>query len=181
MLASFSGGPAFADREFGIAVSGSPTFDFNRDGFRDLVVGEQRVSYGPFVSAQGRAWVFSGSDASVLWSTLRNNAPGYSRPLTFGYSVAALGDFNGDGFDDVAVGNPSATGLLGPGAGEVLVASGRDGGTLLDVLGTSSWDYLGYSVAGVGDASGDNVADLLIGCPLGPSAQLLVARTLGHG
>jgi hypothetical protein len=103
----------------------------------------------------------------VLWGTYAEYPQGYSRPFTLGYSVSAAGDFDGDGFSDVAVGNPSSFGPLGPGMGEVRVVSGRTHRALDRSTGTSSWDYLGYSVAGVGDTNGDGLDDVLVGMPLG--------------
>ena len=180
VLSDFWMGPALFDREFGISVSGSETFDFNGDGRRDLVVGEQRVAYGPH-QPEGLAWVFSSADDSVLWSKHVIYDTSYGQPVTFGYAVAALGDFNRDGFDDIAVGDPPTFGLLGPGAGEVSVYSGRDGGMLFQISGASSWDYLGYSVAAAGDANGDLAGDLVVGAPLGTAPNAISKARLLHG
>jgi hypothetical protein len=83
----------------------------------------------------------------------------------FGRAVAGVGDWNGDGFADVAVGAPHAS----PGGlaeqGQVQVISGASGGILLALVGVSSGDRFGAALAGAGDLDGDGVADLLVGAP----------------
>jgi len=88
-----------------------------------------------------------------------------------GFSVASAGDVNGDGFDDLIIGAPSAD----PGddnvAGEAYVVFGAAGGwgaafDLAALNGTNGFrlegvdaeDQAGYSVAGAGDVNGDGYA-----------------------
>ena len=95
-----------------------------------------------------------------------------------GYQVAWAGDLNGDGFDDVLVGAPSATAASGD-VGRVYVVLGRasasgasisladvaagTGGFVLD--GITLQGRLGAGVAAAGDVNGDGLADLIIGAP----------------
>ena len=83
---------------FGITVAGAG--DVNGDGYDDVIVGAtQNDAAG--VNA-GRAYVYFGGlgmDA-VADLTLTGEAAGDN----FGISVAAAGDVNGDGYDDVIVG-----------------------------------------------------------------------------
>jgi hypothetical protein len=86
----------------------------------------------------------------------------------FGSSVAGIGDLNGDGFSDVAVGAP----LYGNGnieEGAVFVYLGSSTGlvtTAHRVLEINSIHArLGAAVASAGDVNGDNLADLLVGAP----------------
>src|SRR5438067_12558289 len=88
--------------------------DFNGDGFADLAVGVPQESVGS-VGKAGAVNVIYGSPTGLratgnqLWT---QNSPGVPTVAeangTFGTSVAA-GDFNGDGFSDLAVGVPGAT------------------------------------------------------------------------
>ncbi|MCZ6598017.1 MAG: FG-GAP-like repeat-containing protein, partial [Planctomycetota bacterium] len=84
----------------------------------------------------------------------------------FGASVAAAGDVDGDGLDDVVVGAEQHAAEAeggGEGSGYVRVFSGADGGLLLEVPGSRAGDRFGAAVAGVGDLDGDGRADLLVG------------------
>lgn len=79
----------------------------------------------------------------------------------FGSVVAAVGDQNGDGYDDFAVGSH----LSHTGPDYVNLYSG-DGGSLIRTytLGQSS-DGLGLSLAGAGDVDRDGYDDVVIGYP----------------
>ena len=82
-----------------------------------------------------------------------------------GASVAGIGDANGDGYPDVAVGHPNAEAI-----GEVLVFNGGATGvgvsparTLRPPGDTSSG--FGTVVSSAGDFDGDGYADLVVGAP----------------
>ena len=78
---------------FGLSVAGAG--DLNGDGYGDVVV-----------SAKDAAFIYHGSSAGLIDPpALTLEGPAGSQ---FGDSVAALGDTNGDGFDDLGVGAPSA-------------------------------------------------------------------------
>lgn len=92
-----------------------------------------------------------------------------------GYSVAGVGDVNGDGFDDVAIGAPSAIDIIaGPstvtGAGAVFLYFGSATGlpaTASRVLRASTPvanALFGFSIAG-GNVAGDSKSDIIIGAP----------------
>ncbi len=82
-----------------------------------------------------------------------------------GDAVAAAGDVDADGFDDVIVGLPSAD-QNGPASGSAIVYSGSDGSVIHAFHGLLSGDSLGTSVSGAGDVDGDGHADLIVGAPL---------------
>jgi hypothetical protein len=91
----------------------------------------------------------------ALLATVTGPAAG----AAFGASIARLGDANGDGKPDVAVG---ATGL----GGSVRVLSGADWSTLFMLPAPEPGTGFGSLVAAVGDVNGDGHADLACGAPL---------------
>ena len=97
-----------------------------------------------------------------------------------GVSVASAGDVNGDGIDDLLIGQRSA-GDNPPGAGSSYVVFGNSSGfgaefdiSSLDgqdgfrVNGEAANDASGASVSSAGDINGDGFDDLLIGVSLLP-------------
>lgn len=82
----------------------------------------------------------------------------------YGTAVAVLGDVDGDGADDFAVGSPGSD-LAGADAGTVQVVSGRTGSALYAVHGAAAGDRFGHSIAAVGDVDGDLVPDWIAGAP----------------
>ncbi len=129
---------------FGYRVAGAG--DANGDGTPDVLVG----AFGDddHGSASGSAWLFSGADGSVLFSTY-----GETSGSCFGNALAS-GDVNGDGFSDVLVG--AATPYLNnTHAGTVRAYSGSCFGGLT---------LVGSGVAGSGGFVPELVAE---GCPAG--------------
>jgi len=88
-----------SESEFGFSVSGAG--DVNNDGFDDVVIGAPCFAEDQL--EEGRVFVFYGASdglsAEAAWMAEPNQVEAY-----FGGSVAAAGDVNGDGFDDVLVG-----------------------------------------------------------------------------
>ncbi len=99
-----------------------------------------------------------------------------------GRSVSSAGDFNGDGFDDILIGAPSADAANNskPGAGDcyVIFGSASPAGTVdLANLGSAgvtifgatagvgNGSAAGTSVSGAGDVNGDGFGDLILGAP----------------
>ncbi len=142
---------------FGFDVSEAG--DVNNDGFDDFIVGIPHDATNGLYS--GAAMVYSGVDGSVLY-TYQGNAAGRA----VGFSVAGLGDINNDGFDDFAVGKPSATpsSLSAPGTGRITVYSGIDGSVIRAHVGVAG-SQMGEEIANAGDVDGDGVNDILAGQP----------------
>jgi len=98
--------------------------------------------------------------ASTAGTTLSGGAAGD----TYATSVALVGDLDGDGYGDLAVGAPGYSG----GAGAVYLYRGSSTGlgtTAATLLQGSGTDNYGASVAGAGDFNGDGYGDLLTGAP----------------
>ncbi|HET6201917.1 MAG TPA: FG-GAP-like repeat-containing protein [Planctomycetota bacterium] len=128
---------------FGRALAG--VGDVNGDGKDDLIVGAFLADPGGLADA-GEAKVFSGGTGSELF-TFSGTTPGQH----LGTSVAGVGDVNGDGVPDVAVGDASSAKIFS-------VANG----TLLLTLSPFS-EYYGHALSGVGDVNGDGRADIIAG------------------
>jgi len=82
-----------------------------------------------------------------------------------GYSVAHVGDVNGDGVPDLFVGAPQADPNGLSEAGSATLFSGATGAQLRRWDGSAAFDWLGFSVAGAGDVDGDGVPDVIVGAP----------------
>ncbi|WP_272867681.1 Ig-like domain-containing protein [Crenothrix polyspora] len=194
--------------------------DVNGDGFNDYVVTAPRAEATASTFDAGRAYLMFGTEAGLGkgfdlndlsptqgiringtenyedlgGSTLfaggnDDNADAY---YGMGSSVNSIGDINGDGITDFAIGSPEwgdqvadaqSTGrtyiVYGKGAGmdwsDINLASlGSQGfimqGSITDVsngfnFNTTHHDQLGFSVSNGGDVNGDGIDDFLIGAP----------------
>jgi hypothetical protein len=136
--------------------------DVNGDGYDDVIVGADLYD-GPD-SAEGRAFVYHGSSAGLqlaaAWTGEANQAGAW-----YGYSVAAAGDIDGDGYSDVIVGVPFYDNGE-TSEGRAYVYYGSAGGVAGGVWTVDSRQYmsgLGWSVASAGDVNGDGYADVIVG------------------
>ncbi len=146
-------GDTLGDR-FGFSVSEAG--DVNNDGFDDILVG---IPYdGTNGTKAVSVKVFSGLDGSVLFF-IPATAPG----RTSGWSVAGMGDINGDGHDDFAVGEPQRSSASSSNS-RVRVFSGIDGSLIRVHLSPASI-LSGSSIANAGDINGDGTNDLIVGQP----------------
>jgi len=151
---------------FGTAVAALG--DQNGDGIPDFAVG---------VPGADRVDIISGADRTVIRSLHDPKAlPG----LNFGFAVLGVGDVNGDGVEDVAVGAPGPLGNTvalpcqpsietcpRPDWGRVFIFSGANG-ALIRTIVPSSPDFFvfGAALATLGDVTGDGVPDLAVGSPV---------------
>jgi len=149
--------------------------DFNHDGFFDIAIGVPYESDGGHTHA-GAVNILYGSAAGFTRQDYFSAAAIAAPTVTvgggdhFGWSLAA-GDFDGDGYTDLAVGAPNSD-CCGPDAGLVCVLYGGPGG-LTKVEG-AAFDYLsgmndvdshyGWALASA-DFDGDGHDDLAIGVP----------------
>jgi MYXO-CTERM domain-containing protein len=128
--------------------------DFDADGFADVAAGSW--IYG---LETGGVATYHGS-ASGLATSATRTLVGESEGDFFGCALAA-GDFDGDGYDDLAVG----ASYHDMGNGRVYVyAGGLTGITAVpDVtLDGAAGAWLGSALAAVGDVNADGYADLLV-------------------
>lgn len=163
-------------------LAASQPADFNGDGFSDLAVGVPFESVGDIFDT-GALNVLYGSAAglasagSQFWHQDSSGVggDGAEEGDNFGDALAS-GDFNGDGFADLAVGVPGEwVGAVGR-AGAVNVLYGSDAGLI--ALGSQFWhqdslgvkgraeeeDAFGTSLAS-DDFNGDGFSDLAVGVP----------------
>ncbi len=99
------------------------------------------------------------SAQNILY-TLTGERPGDH----FGWAIANLGDLNGDGDGDFAVGAPYAD-YAGSDSGAVFVISGGTGTPLFRINGPAAMSFFGHSVAAAGDVNGDGTMDIIAGAP----------------
>ena len=156
------------------------TGDLNADGMMDLAVGAWSYS-----SNQGRAYIFYG-DREYAWNGVYSypqEPPSVNKPQGFRYDIEgtqsseelgrafAVGDFDGDGANDLAVGAPA----YNSNQGRVYLFL-NDGDLATDdseadvvIIGNTS-QMFGFSLAAgdvisSSDETPDNIDDLVIGAP----------------
>jgi FG-GAP repeat/FG-GAP-like repeat len=149
---------------FGAAVASAG--DLNGDGLADVLIGDPGDDAAGFDA--GRAYVYLSADGAL--DTTEDVALGGTAPYQeFGYSLAAAGDVNGDGFGDFLVGSPHVSSSardprdLGRTALYFGDAEFARAPQSVSLAGDSMNDHFGISVAGAGDLNGDGFADVLIG------------------
>jgi len=160
---------------FGSAVAGIG--DLDGDGFLDLAVGAPQDDDGD--TDRGAVWIlFLNADGTVRNERkISNRRGGFSGDLDdndrFGGAVANIGDLDGDGVTDLAVGAiQDDDGANNAGAVWILfmradgsVASNRK---ISDTRGgfegdLDSDDHFGSAVAGIGDLDNDGIPDIAVG------------------
>lgn len=179
----------FQDERFGAALASG---DFNADGYADLAIGIPGavISQGVEISQAGAVLVLAGSPAGLsavdaLW--LHQALPDVEDEAEtadhFGASLAA-GDFNGDGWDDLAMGVTGEDIDSIPNAGALHVFYGSASG--LSTLGSQFLhqdkpgvdsnaeedDHFGWALA-AGDLSGDGIDDLAVGVPYEDNVEIV--------
>ncbi len=147
-----------ADEErFGRTVSSAG--DVNGDGYADVLVSADAWPYGTW---QGKVYLYLGSAAGLASTPAWSVTGGAGGRM--GVAVTGVGDVNGDGYADVAVGEPGY-----PEAnfqGQVTLYLGTPDGLSTTpawtLTGELAFDYLGTSLASAGDVDADGYADLLV-------------------
>lgn len=151
---SLLGGP-----ELGLGERVSGLSDVTGDGVPDLVTVVRGDAGG--LTAQ-TVQIRSGADGSVVAAELFHT--GEEPNQTASSRLSEVGDVNGDSVSDFIVGIPEASQGIVSGGFEI--RSGVDASLIRAVDATSGMFEFGYSVAGVGDVTGDGVGDYAAGVPL---------------
>ncbi|MDP6942442.1 MAG: integrin alpha [Planctomycetota bacterium] len=138
-----------------LGTSVASNVDVNNDGYMDIIAGAPNADING--NDSGEVLVFSGIDGSIIYRLAGDSASDY-----FGQAVAGLGDLNGDGFDDFAVG-AYLDDKNGTDSGSVFVYSGIDGSVITEKYGDSGGDYFGWSIAGGQDLNNDGFNDWIAG------------------
>ena len=155
--------------------------DLNNDGVNDIAVGAHKDNCSADSGCSG--WddrgvihiLFMDSDENVdsveEIDARVSNGPSLGNNFFFGWSVANIGDYDGDGVDDLVAGSYKA----GPGSsqGAIFIMFMNTDGSLDKTIeinsGTtngpdlSNSDNFGWSIANIGDLDGNDVNDLAVG------------------
>ena len=153
--------------------------DLDNDSSIDVAIG----SAGELTDlvGYGRVDVYHGGLAGLGHArTYEMNQQG----TLFGYAVAGAGDLDGDGYDDLAIGEPlnSSQSL---GEGKVWLFRGGENGTAanpdLTIDGGTPNQRFGTAFASAGDIDGDGYGDLFIAKPGGNGGRGEIQLQFGSG
>ena len=128
--------------------------DTNADGTEDIFVGDYFAFGG-----EGRAYVYSGADGSLLHTIRPETAA--DRGVGPGRGIP---DVDGDGYDDLIVAAYLSSAAVEEG-GKVYLYSGADGSILHQVTGSVPFDQLGVDALSLGDLDADGSREYLLTAP----------------
>lgn len=162
--ASWTNGPNQDSAFYGASVAF--VGDINNDGYGDVIVGSPNFMDADSLR-KGKVSLYLGEATTlspfVSWSYISDQAD-----CDFGFSAAAAGDVNGDGYADLMIGAPNYD-MTYTDEGRVFIFFGSDSGfsNLPDWTsngGTANANF-GYAVSSAGDMNNDGYDDIIIGSP----------------
>jgi len=149
---------------FGLGLAGGG--DANGDGYADLVVSTP-YAFTSSGNNSGRVHVYFGGSAGLPAAPSQSFDGPDGAEAIYGSGVAILGDVNGDGYADLAVGAEYTTVSGASGSGRVhIYPGGAAGFAVAPNLTIDSPDpagRFGASLGSGGDLDGDGYADLVVG------------------
>lgn len=168
------------------AYSGSATMsgDADGDGLPDVLIGA--VGHDGVAGADsGAAYLISAPGGTVNMADATATFEGAAADDSAA-AVAFIGDGNGDGYDDFAVGATHNSDAVPLGGAVYIERGGADLSGVASLAGAdaiwtgaSASGYAGYSLAGVGDVTGDGLADVGIGNYANTVAWVVSAGSTG--
>jgi hypothetical protein len=144
----------------GYAVAGIG--DIDADGLADIAIGAYGETGG--ATASGNVYIYTGATLAGLDATPTTTEADYviagaTYGDDIGQTLAGIGDVDGDGRDDLAVGGASGCYVfLGSSFGSVAARSVTDADWEFSPPGSSA-----PMLSGAGDVDGDGLADFLVG------------------
>ena len=148
--------------------------DVNNDGYDDVLIGSQHHDSNSN-SESGAVYLALGPFSGTLnLSSANAKLTGDAAEDFAGRAIAAAGDVNGDGYDDIAIGAKKGDGAAdgAANAGDTFLMLGPITGTAslstADAVfyGETAGDESGIAVSSAGDVNNDGATDLLIGAYL---------------
>jgi|GEM_PF-5216722 len=133
--------------------------DVNGDGIGDICAAADEDDVPGVGSNAGSARLVSGANGQTIRELV-----GQSANDLFGWYTAPVGDVDGDGFDEVAVGSLLDT-TAGTGNGSVRVFSGQTGAELFVFRAPAGVSNFGSILGYLGDANADGFDDVLVSSP----------------